>query len=162
MKDKLRDRKERRKHKSADLLGLTEQEKQDLLAAEEIEAAADAMLIDSAILSAVLDFDEDEKKRLVSSIVRENSQMSEEEKMEAVEKFLADAEEMEEKYRNQQEYSSSVLSAKLAARKRMRDAKLKEESLKKELDLMSAKQVQLFLLLFLSFLLDLVFSLIVC
>ena len=112
-----------------------------MLATEEAEAAADAMLTDAAIMSAVVDFDNDQKKKLILNMVRETSDMSEEEKRKVLEQFLADAEKMEERYRNQQEYSNATLAAKLAARKRMRDAKLKEEALKKELDSLSAKQV---------------------
>ena len=120
---------------------MTEQEKQELLAAQEAEDAADDLLAESAIMSAVSDFDNDEKKKLVSSMVRESTEMSDEEKAQAVDKFMAEMAEMEEKYENQKDYSASVLSAKLAARKRMRDAKLKEEAMKKELDALSAKQV---------------------
>ena len=120
---------------------MTEQEKEELLAAEEAEAAADELLSESAIMSAVSDFDNEKKKQLVSKLARENSEMSEKEKKEAVERFVTEMAEVEEKYENQKEYNASVLQAKLAARKRMRDAKLKEEALKKELDALSAKQV---------------------
>ena len=120
---------------------MTEEEKAEFFATAAAEEDVDKTMADNTIMSAILEIDNEEKKKLVSSIVREKSEMSDDEKREMVEKFLADASEMEEKFKNQQEYSEAVVAAKLAARKRLRDQKLKEAALKKELDALSAKQV---------------------
>ena len=141
LKDKLKERKERRRHKTADLSGLSDEEKEELLAADEAEAEADKAFTDAVIMSAVMDIDNEAKRELMSNFVREKTEISEDEKQEMVDKFIAEAHEIEEKHRNQHEYHNAVVQAKLAAKKRMREEKLREEALKKELNALSAKQV---------------------
>ena len=141
LKDKLKERKERRRHKSA-VSGLSDQEEQEFLASDVAEESADAALLNASILAAVEDIDNEEKKKLVSSLVR-NTEMSEDEKRELLDKFMAEAEQLDEQYRTKQEYNNAIVAAKLAARKRIRDEKLRENALKKELDALSARQVNI-------------------
>ena len=121
--------------------GLSDEEKEELLAADEAEAEADKAFTDAVIMSAVMDIDNETKRELMSNFVREKTEISEDEKQQMVDKFMAEAHEIEEKHRNQHEYHNAVVQAKLAAKKRMREEKLREEALKKELNALSAKQV---------------------
>ncbi len=121
--------------------GLSEEEKQEFLESVKAEESADNVAQMAAILEAVTEVDQEEKKRLVADLIKSND-MSEEDKKELVDKYMAEAQELEENYKNQQEYSNAVVAAKLAAKKRIRDEKLREAALKKELDALSAKQVR--------------------
>lgn len=67
--------------------------------------------------------------------------MSEEQQQQIVERYMAEAEEMKERYNDAQRHSRAVLAAKLAARRRKKEEINKEAALKKELKEMSKKQV---------------------
>lgn len=67
--------------------------------------------------------------------------MSEEQQQQIVERYMAEAEEMKERYNDAQRHSRAVLAAKLAARRRQKEEINKEASLKKELKEMGKKQV---------------------
>ena len=70
------------------------------------------------------------------------SQLSEEEQQAVVAKYMEEAEEAKQKYRDMQSHSQAVLAAKLAARRRMKVERTKEAAMKKELLALSSKQVQ--------------------
>lgn len=69
------------------------------------------------------------------------TKMSEEQQQQIVERYMAEAEEMKERYNDAQRHSRAVLAAKLAARRRQKEEINKEAAMKKELKEMSKKQV---------------------
>lgn len=69
------------------------------------------------------------------------TKMSEEQQQQIVERYMAEAEEMKERYNDAQRHSRAVLAAKLAARRRQKEEINKEAALKKELKEMGKKQV---------------------
>ena len=69
------------------------------------------------------------------------SQLSEEEQKEAIAKYMEEAEGAKQKFKDMQSHSQAVLAAKLAARRRMKVERSKEDAMKKELLALSKKQV---------------------
>ena len=79
-------------------------------------------------------------RKVVQNLLK-GTEMSEEEQQQIVDKYMAEAEEMKQRYDDLQRHSRAVLAAKLAARRRQKEEMNKEAAMKKELKEMSKKQV---------------------
>ena len=148
MKDRLKQRKEKHQRESSARRaeesvppGLSTKERQEYIEAKIAEDEADSLLEEDAILSALQEVHQNEKRQLLGEIIRSNNEMSDEEKQDVIDKMVAESKEVEGKFKGMEEYSQAMLAAKLAARKRLRDEKKKEEALKRELNALSEKQV---------------------
>ena len=79
-------------------------------------------------------------RKVVQNLLK-GTEMSEEEQQQIVDKYMAEAEEMKQRYDDLQRHSRAVLAAKLAARRRQKEEMNKGAAMKKELKEMSKKQV---------------------
>ena len=98
-----------------------------------------------AAISSVLQQIANEKKNMVEKKIfnrlTDGDTLSEEDKNQLVEKLFDQQKELDEKYNNQREYNEAALRAKLEARKKVREAKNKEDALRKEMDNVSKEMV---------------------
>lgn len=152
MKEKMKERKERKRGRKsvvdleAELKHVEpgSQEEADIKAAIAERENADRIREEQALLAVLDDVEaetESEARQKVVSGVMKKSQLSEREQQLVVERFMAEAEKMNENYKNMQSRSRAVLMAKLAARKRLKEEMSQEKVIKQQLKDMANKQV---------------------
>lgn len=152
MKEKMKERKERKRGRKsvvdleAELKHVEpgSQEEADIKAAIAERENADRIREEQALLAVLDDVEaetESEARQKVVSGVMKKSQLSEKEQQLVVERFMAEAEKMNENYKNMQSRSRAVLMAKLAARKRLKEEMSQEKVIKQQLKDMANKQV---------------------
>ena len=83
----------------------------------------------------------DFKARIVRKLLK-GSTLSEKQQEEAVERYIEEARAQEQTFRDRQAHSNDIVAAKLAARRRMKEERSKEDAMKKELQELGKRQVR--------------------
>ena len=143
MKEKLHEgQRQRQSGRSKENISIEENE--DLREAEGLEIEVNVNE-EVAAISSVLQQIANEKKNIVEKKIfnrlTDGDTLSEEDKNQLVEKLFDQQKELDEKYNNQREYNEAALRAKLEARKKVREAKNKEDALRKKMTNASKEMV---------------------
>ena len=157
MKEKMRAKREKHRRKNGKGVPLTTDEQEALESAEagselearilesgELRQSSSEKYTDDAILVVLSELEEkelkDSKTKIINNLL-DKTEMTEDEKMSALSRFMAEAEAVNEKFSSIKNYNQAVLAAKLAARKRMKEDLARDKAMKDEVAALAIKQV---------------------